>query len=136
MPAMILYAIGLHVYHDFFWMVLCLVRYLATLCCCADAKFQSTGLERSAALAADIAWFREQYGLPAPELKEEGPGRTYARHLQQIATDDPQFFICHFYNYYFAHTAGGRMIGNKVGFIVGMCHLMLTLGLKATAVPL
>eukprot|EP00775_Hariotina_reticulata_P008943 gene8943-9120_t len=78
------------------------------------AKFQDTGLERSPALAADIAWFREQYGLSAPELKEDGPGRTYARHLQQIAVDDPQFFICHFYNYYFAHTAGGRMIGNKL----------------------
>ena len=26
----------------------------------------------------------------------------------------PQAFICHFYNVYFAHTAGGRMIGKKV----------------------
>lgn len=23
-------------------------------------------------------------------------------------------FVCHFYNHYFAHTAGGRMIGKKM----------------------
>jgi heme oxygenase len=39
---------------------------------------------------------------------------TYAKHLKQLAADDPQSFICHYYNYYFAHTAGGRMIGKKV----------------------
>lgn len=27
----------------------------------ADKNFQNTGLERSAALAADIAWFKEAY---------------------------------------------------------------------------
>lgn len=28
--------------------------------------------------------------------------------------NNPPAFICHYYNHYFAHTAGGRMIGAKV----------------------
>jgi hypothetical protein len=81
---------------------------------CTDAKFQDTGLERSAALAADLAYMQQQHKLPPPEIKEDGPGMTYAKHLKQLAASDPQSFICHYYNYYFAHTAGGRMIGKKV----------------------
>ena len=27
-------------------------------------------------------------------------------------------FICHFYNFYFAHTAGGRMIGSKISSMI------------------
>ncbi|KAK9828681.1 hypothetical protein WJX72_001504 [[Myrmecia] bisecta] len=82
------------------------------------ARFQNTGLERAAALAKDIAWFQSEFGLSPPELQEDGPGRTYARLLQQLAKDDPQAFICHFYNIYFAHTAGGRMIGTKVASMI------------------
>lgn len=78
------------------------------------AKFQNTGLERSAALAADLAWLQQEYGLPAASVAEDGPGHTYAMHLRQLAADDPQYFVCHYYNFYFAHTAGGRMIGSKV----------------------
>lgn len=33
-----------------------------------------------------------------------------------MAVDDPPAFVCHYYNYYFAHTAGGRMIGSKARF--------------------
>lgn len=36
------------------------------------------------------------------------------RLLQRLAKEDPQAFLCHFYNIYFAHSAGGRMIGKKV----------------------
>lgn len=82
---------------------------------CADANFQNTGLERSAALASDLAYMQQQHKLPPPVVKEDGPGMTYAKHLKQLASEDPQSFICHYYNYYFAHTAGGRMIGKKVG---------------------
>lgn len=39
---------------------------------------------------------------------------TYVQHIQRLAQEDPQAFICHYYNFYFAHTAGGRMIGSKV----------------------
>ena len=35
-----------------------------------------------------------------------------------MAASDPPTFICHYYNYYFAHTAGGRMIGAKVAQMV------------------
>eukprot|EP00882_Tetradesmus_deserticola_P021255 GHRQ01023009.1.p1 GENE.GHRQ01023009.1~~GHRQ01023009.1.p1 ORF type:complete len:189 (+),score=66.29 GHRQ01023009.1:189-755(+) len=80
----------------------------------ADAKFQNTGLERTAALREDIQWMQQAHNLPAPVVEEDGPGKLYALHLQQLARDDPQFFICHYYNYFFAHTAGGRMIGTKV----------------------
>jgi heme oxygenase len=40
--------------------------------------------------------------------------------VTELAKSDPQAFICHYYNFYFAHTAGGRMIGNKVRSW-GMC---------------
>eukprot|EP00878_Enallax_costatus_P013978 GHUV01014617.1.p1 GENE.GHUV01014617.1~~GHUV01014617.1.p1 ORF type:complete len:184 (+),score=52.94 GHUV01014617.1:597-1148(+) len=78
------------------------------------ARFQNTGLERSKALAEDIAWYTQHFDLPQPVTKPDGPGMQYAKHLRDIAANDPQDFICHFYNYYFAHTAGGRMIGNKL----------------------
>lgn len=75
------------------------------------AEFRNTGLERSASLAKDLEWFREQgYSIPEPSA----PGLAYASYLEELAKKDPQAFICHFYNVYFAHTAGGRMIGKKV----------------------
>ena len=76
-----------------------------------DAEFKNTGLERSASLAKDLEWFKEQ-GHVIPEPSE--PGRTYAECLKELSDRDPQAFICHFYNIYFAHSAGGRMIGRKV----------------------
>lgn len=76
-----------------------------------DAEFKNTGLERSASLAKDLEWFKEQ-GHVIPEPSE--PGRTYAEYLKELSDKDPQAFICHFYNIYFAHSAGGRMIGRKV----------------------
>lgn len=78
------------------------------------AKFQNTGLERTQALRDDIQWMQQTYKLQAPAVEGDGPGKRYALHLQQLARDDPQYFICHYYNYFFAHTAGGRMIGTKV----------------------
>ncbi|XP_054781298.1 heme oxygenase 1, chloroplastic-like [Prosopis cineraria] len=75
------------------------------------AEFRSTGLERSASLAKDLEWFREQ-GHPIPE--PSSPGLTYAQYLKELSVKDPQAFICHFYNIYFAHSAGGRMVGKKV----------------------
>ncbi len=75
------------------------------------AEFRNTGLERSASLAKDLEWFKEQgYTIPEPS----SPGLTYAQYLTDLSQKDPQAFICHFYNIYFAHTAGGRMIGKKV----------------------
>lgn len=76
-----------------------------------DAEFRNTGLERSESLAKDLEWFKEQgYVIPEPSV----PGVTYAEYLKELSEKDPQAFLCHFYNIYFAHTAGGRMIGRKV----------------------
>uniref|UniRef100_A0A0E0E3M4 heme oxygenase (biliverdin-producing) n=1 Tax=Oryza meridionalis TaxID=40149 RepID=A0A0E0E3M4_9ORYZ len=75
------------------------------------AEFWNTGLERSEQLKKDLEWFKEQ-GHTVPE--PSAPGTTYASYLEELAEKDPQAFICHFYNVYFAHTAGGRMIGKKV----------------------
>ncbi|CAO2841311.1 unnamed protein product [Amaranthus hypochondriacus] len=75
------------------------------------AEFRNTGLERSQNLAKDLEWFKEQ-GHTIPEPSE--PGETYAKYLEELAQKDPQAFICHFYNVYFAHSAGGIMIGRKV----------------------
>uniref|UniRef100_A0A804Q4G0 PRONE domain-containing protein n=1 Tax=Zea mays TaxID=4577 RepID=A0A804Q4G0_MAIZE len=76
-----------------------------------DAEFRNTGLERSEALKNDLEWFRQQgHTIPKPSA----PGTTYASLLEDLSEEDPQAFICHFYNVYFAHTAGGRMIGKKV----------------------
>ena len=47
--------------------------------CAADARFQSTGLERSAALAEDIAWMQQEYALPATQPGDDGPGLAYSR---------------------------------------------------------
>lgn len=77
----------------------------------ADAEFKNTGLERSEKLAKDLEWFKEQgHSIPEPS----SPGIEYARYLEELSEKDPQAFLCHFYNIYFAHSAGGRMIGKKV----------------------
>jgi len=71
----------------------------------------NTGLERTQALAKDLAHFESQgFQIPAPGKA----GTEYAEYLTQLAHSNPPAFICHFYNVYFAHTAGGRMIGKKV----------------------
>lgn len=80
----------------------------------ADAEFTGTGLERGEALAKDIAHIEQQYGLVAPVPQPDGPGYTYAATLRLLAASNPPAFICHYYNFYFAHTAGGRMIGHSV----------------------
>ncbi|KAL6560930.1 Heme oxygenase 1 [Orobanche hederae] len=74
------------------------------------AEFRNTGLERSESLAKDLEWFKQQgNALPEPS----SPGISYHHYLEELSEKDPQSFICHFYNAYFAHTAGGRMIGRK-----------------------
>ncbi|KAM0917369.1 hypothetical protein ACQ4PT_009590 [Festuca glaucescens] len=41
-------------------------------------------------------------------------GTAYASYLEGLSEKDMQAFICHFYNLYFAHFSGGRMIGTKI----------------------
>ncbi|KAL8206243.1 hypothetical protein R6Q57_009794 [Mikania cordata] len=75
------------------------------------AEFRNTGLERAENLAKDLDWFKE-HGHEIPEPL--APGIDYSLYVEELSKKDPQAFICHFYNTYFAHTAGGRMIGKKV----------------------
>eukprot|EP00891_Asterochloris_glomerata_P001087 jgi/Astpho2/1087/e_gw1.00019.8.1_t len=81
-------------------------------------RFQDSGLERAGPLEQDIQHLSQEYNLQVPQPAEDGPGRAYARLLSDLARDKPEVFICHFYNTYFAHTAGGRMIGAKVSSMV------------------
>lgn len=74
-------------------------------------EFRNTGLERSECLGKDLEWFKQQgHVIPEPS----SPGVSYVEYLEKLSEKDPQAFICHFYNTYFAHSAGGRMIGRKV----------------------
>jgi heme oxygenase (biliverdin-producing, ferredoxin) len=77
------------------------------------ACFVDTGLERSGALKRDLVWITEEFrpGTPLPEVGE--PGASYVSFLEGIKDDVPRF-MCHYYNHYFAHTAGGMMIGRKM----------------------
>ncbi|CAM8979762.1 unnamed protein product [Rhodiola kirilowii] len=77
----------------------------------AYAEFGNTGLERTSSLAKDLLWFEAQ-GNVIPE--PSSPGVDYALYLEEMVEKDPQRFICHFFNVYFAHSAGGRKIGRTV----------------------
>merc|ERR1712216_1047067 len=55
------------------------------------------------------AFIGTKYGLSAPA--PSAAATEYAAFLNTIAVP---VFVCHFYNYYFAHTAGGRMIDQSV----------------------
>jgi len=78
----------------------------------ALATYRDSGLERKAALDKDIAWFDSE-GLAAPPLGKYG--EEYAATLKALSAEGKlQALTCHFYNFYFAHTAGGRMIGKMM----------------------
>ena len=83
--------------------------------------FRDTGLERVAALNTDIEGMAVgsipagSDPIPVPDVGE--PGSTYAAFLREMADGEGELapqFICHYYNFYFAHSAGGRMIGRKM----------------------
>jgi hypothetical protein len=78
------------------------------------SQFRNTGLERTKALELDIKFMVKEYGLKKPEVGEFG--RKYAAELRAIESI-PEF-LCHFYNFYFAHTAGGRMIGKQMAALL------------------
>jgi len=76
--------------------------------------FRATKLERVAPLELDIQYMSSTYGLDRPTVSPAGT--FYATHLRSI-TSVPEF-MCHFYNFYFAHTAGGRMIGKQMSSLL------------------
>ncbi|CAN6465105.1 unnamed protein product [Victoria cruziana] len=77
----------------------------------AYEALRNTGLERKENVEKDAMWFQEEgYLIPKPSPS----GIAYSSYLEGISIADPAAFVCHFYNIYFAHTAGGRIIGKKV----------------------
>mmetsp|Transcript_16343 Transcript_16343/g.19970 ORF Transcript_16343/g.19970 Transcript_16343/m.19970 type:complete len:291 (+) Transcript_16343:161-1033(+) len=82
--------------------------------------FVNTGLERSQRLEQDIQFMVEEYNLERPEVGQSGI--KYAQLILDIVEekgkDGIPTFMCHYYNHYFAHTAGGRMIGKKMASLL------------------
>jgi heme oxygenase len=77
------------------------------------APFRNTGLERSQALKEDLEWMIQfDSSLTIPECGESGI--EYSKFLKDIVKESIPKFMCHYYNQYFAHTAGGIMIGKKM----------------------
>lgn len=76
--------------------------------------FRNTGLERVASLDHDIEWIAAEYDLAVPALADENPADVYCQFLEDLSMNNRPAFVCHLYNFYLAHTAGGRMIGKKV----------------------
>ncbi|XP_065881557.1 probable inactive heme oxygenase 2, chloroplastic [Euphorbia lathyris] len=73
--------------------------------------FRRTGLERSEGLAKDLEWFRQQdIVIPGPS----SPGLSYVKYLEELADKSAPLFLCHFYNIYFSHIAGGQVIAKQV----------------------
>ena len=76
--------------------------------------FRNTGLERTQALETDIVFMTKEYDLERPSVGL--PGLEYAKLVKGIQSI-PEF-MCHYYNFYFAHTAGGRMIGKQMSSLL------------------
>ena len=83
------------------------------------SPFVDTGLERVARLEEDIEFISKEYNVERPEVGQKG--ETYAKEIREIASKGKEAipeFMCHYYNYYFAHTAGGRMIGKRMASLL------------------
>ena len=83
------------------------------------ASLRGTGLERVEALDRDITWVAASQTPPLAVPPVGEAGAAYAALLGRLAAagDRPRF-LNHFYNHYFAHSAGGRMIGKRVSAAV------------------
>jgi len=79
------------------------------------AAFRDAGIERTSELGGDIAYLCDKFDLDRPDVG--AAGTAYASELRAMVDDGrdgvPEF-VCHYYNYYFAHLAGGRMIGKQM----------------------
>jgi heme oxygenase (biliverdin-producing, ferredoxin) len=80
--------------------------------------FRNTGLERVQPLEKDIDFMVQEYGLQRPPVGQ--PGLQYAQVIRNFRgkPDLIPEFLCHYYNFYFAHTAGGRMIGKQMAALL------------------
>jgi len=79
--------------------------------------FRNTGLERVDALEQDIEFMVSEYNEERPAVGK--PGLSYAEEMRAFGKEKkiPEL-MCHFYNFYFAHTAGGRMIGKQMSALL------------------
>ena len=81
--------------------------------------FVNTKLERNDKLEQDIVFMMQEYDLDRPDIGEKG--KMYAEMMEEIAQKGKEHipeFMCHYYNYNFAHTAGGRMIGKQMAALL------------------
>ena len=79
--------------------------------------FRNSPLDRVKALDTDIDFMVKEYGLKKPDVGK--PGKDYADVVRQLGKDGAvNEFMCHYYNFYFAHTAGGRMIGKQMSSLL------------------
>ncbi|EXB85459.1 Heme oxygenase 1 [Morus notabilis] len=77
-----------------------------------DVELRNTGLERSERLAKDLEWIKDQ-GHVLPEPSDLGVN--YANYLKELSiVKDSHLILCHFYNLYFGHTAGGRIMAKRL----------------------
>ncbi|KAI3949227.1 hypothetical protein MKW92_041042 [Papaver armeniacum] len=89
-----------------------LEKIISNRTCSPCAELQHTGLERSGALAKDLEWFREEMNMQIPS--PTAYGISYACYLEEISMTNPKAIPCHFYDIYFGHAVGGRILGKKV----------------------
>lgn len=81
------------------------------------AVFRNSPLDRVQALDTDIDFMAKEFNIEKPDVGK--PGQDYAEHIRQLGNDGSiKEFLCHYYNFYFAHTAGGRMIGKKMSSLL------------------
>jgi heme oxygenase (biliverdin-producing, ferredoxin) len=74
-------------------------------------RFANTGLERVDAIKADMAYLN---GLGVPTAQPTAAATRYVEYMKNLEKERPESVLCHWYNYYFAHSAGGRMIGRMM----------------------
>lgn len=92
----------------------CVILIFGVCCWWADAYFRKTGLERTQGLSVDLEWVGQQgFAIPEPG----SPGRAYAKYLEDVSESSAPSFLCHFYNVYFSHIAGGQVIARQVLFV-------------------
>lgn len=72
-------------------------------------KFQNTGLERLDSLNTDITLLQREFNIAVP--LPTSAATKYVDYMKTLIHKKPESVLCHWYNYYFAHSAGGRMIG-------------------------
>ncbi|CAA7026550.1 unnamed protein product [Microthlaspi erraticum] len=75
------------------------------------AYFRRTGLERCESIEKDLQWFTSQE-MTIPEASQVGV--SYAKYLEEQASENAALFLSHFYSIYFSHIAGGQVIVRQV----------------------